>query len=146
MKMCQEIMFQMMKTKKFYPEEHYANLFFNKEDLERLYSLGHDIGLHSHDHHTLIEKLTYNDQKNQYIKCKSIISQILNRPENSIKTMSHPCGSYNKETLKILTDLGIDLGFKQIMQIEAERGMKKINNSNLEIARINHTLVMKRMK
>ena len=53
--------------------------------------------------------------------------------------MSHPCGSYNNDTFEILKELGIELGFKQIMTIEPEKkGMKKINNSFLEIARKNH--------
>jgi hypothetical protein len=59
--------------------------------------------------------------------------------------MSHPNGSYNLDTLEILKNLGIELGFKQIMAIEPEKGMKKINNSRLEIARENHSAIMKRM-
>ena len=59
--------------------------------------------------------------------------------------MSDPCGSYNKDTIKILTDLGIELGFKQIMKIEPEKGMTKINNSFLEIARQDHAEIVKRM-
>ena len=59
--------------------------------------------------------------------------------------MSHPCGSYNKNTLEILTELGIELGFKQIMKIESEKGMTKINNSFLEIARQNHSEIYRRM-
>ena len=60
--------------------------------------------------------------------------------------MAHPCGSYNNDTLKILNELGIELGFKQIMTIESEKGMKKINNSHLEIAREDHTNIIKRMR
>ena len=40
---------------------------------------------------------------------------------------------------------GIELGFKQIMTIEKENGMKKINNSFLEIARQDHAEIFKRM-
>ena len=47
--------------------------------------------------------------------------------------MSHPSGSYNDDTLKILKELGVELGFKQIMSIEPKKGMKKINNSSLEM-------------
>ena len=36
-------------------------------------------------------------------------------------------------------------GFKQIMKVEPEKGMKKINNSYLEIARQNHSELIKRM-
>ena len=59
--------------------------------------------------------------------------------------MSHPCGSYDNNTLQILKELGIELGFKQIMTIEPEKGMKKINNSFLEIARQDHSEIVKRM-
>ena len=45
----------------------------------------------------------------------------------------HPCGSYNNDTLNILKELGIELGFKQIMTIEPEKNMKKINNSFLKL-------------
>ena len=61
------------------------------------------------------------------------ISSVLDKAKNEIKYMSHPCGSYNNDTLKILKELGIELGFKQIMTIETEKGMKKLNNSFLTI-------------
>jgi peptidoglycan/xylan/chitin deacetylase (PgdA/CDA1 family) len=142
----EKIMFEMIKKKKFNLQENYKKLFFNQEDLKKLDSLGHIIGLHSHDHPTLIEKLSYKEQNSQYTKCQSVISKILNKPVNNFKTMSHPCGSYNNETLKILTDLGIELGFKNIMEKKSKKKMKQINNLNLEIARINHTLIMKMLK
>jgi hypothetical protein len=59
--------------------------------------------------------------------------------------MSHPCGSYNAETLEILKELGIELGFKQIMTIEQEKEMKKVNNTFLEVAREDHAGIYKRM-
>ena len=99
--------------------------------------------MHSHSHPTLLENLNYNDQKNEYKKCLFTISKILNKPQNEINFMSHPCGSYNIDTLKILEELGIKLGFKQVMTIEPEKGMKKINNSSLEIARQDHADIFK---
>ena len=57
--------------------------------------------------------------------------------------MSHPLGSYNKKTLEILNKLNIDLGFKQTIKIDEK--IKKINNSNLEIAREDHSNIMKRI-
>ena len=141
----EETMFLMMKEKQFHFKEFYPRLFFNSNDLKKLNSLGHLIGLHSHNHPTLLEKLTYDEQKNEYEQCLSSISRILDKPKNEIKYMSHPCGSYNNDTLKILKELGIELGFKQIMAIEPEKGMKKINNSFLEIARQDHAEIFKRM-
>ena len=140
-----EIMISMIKEKKFNFSNFYKKLFFQKDDLKNLDKLGHLVGIHSHNHPTLLEKLSYDEQKYQYDKCQSTISNILNKPKNDINFMSHPCGSYNEDTLKILKELRIELGFKQIMTLEPEKGMRKIHNSCLEIARQNHSEVLKRM-
>jgi len=138
-------MFSMFKEKKFNHNEYSKKLFFQKNDLQTLDNLGHIVGLHSHNHPTLLEKLSYDEQKNEYEKNLSLISSILDKSKNEIKCMSHPCGSYNTDTLEILKGFGIELGFKQIMSIEPEKGMKKINNSFLEIARQDHADIFKRM-
>ncbi len=140
-----EIMNKIFLSKNFTPEKFYKNIVFDKNDLIKLDSLGHLIGLHSHSHPTLIEKLSFDQQKKEYYKCLTIISKILNKTNNSIKYMSHPCGSYNKDTLRVLDELGIELGFKQFMSVEREKGMKKINNSNLEIAREDHSEIIRRI-
>ena len=141
----EETMFSMFKEKHFNHNDFSKKLFFQKSDLQTLDNLGHLVGLHSHNHPTLLEKLSYDDQKREYENCLLLISDILNKPKNEINFMSHPCGSYNADTLEILKDLGIELGFKQIMTIESEKGMKKVNNSFLEIARQDHADILKRM-
>ena len=142
----EKIMFSMIDDKKFYYKDFYKKLFFKKSDLQTLDNLGHLIGLHSHNHPTMLEKLNYEEQKNEYVKCISSISNILEKPKNKIKYMSHPCGSYNDDTLKILKGLGIELGFKNLMIIEKEKKMKKLNNSSLEIARADHSNILKMMR
>ena len=141
----EETMFSMFKEKQFNYNDFSKKLFFQKNDLQTLDNLGHLVGLHSHSHPTLLEKLSYDEQKSEYENCLSSISDILNKPKNEIKFMSHPCGSYNADTLEILKELGIELGFKQIMTIESEKSMKKVNNSFLEIARQDHAIIFKRM-
>jgi len=141
----EETMLLMFNEKQFNYKDFFKKLFFQKDDLKTLDSLGHLVGLHSHNHPTLLEKLNYDEQKDEYEKCLSSISNILDKPKNEIKYMSHPCGSYNKDTFEILKELGIELGFKQIMTIEPEKGMKKINNSFLEIARQDHAEIYKIM-
>ncbi len=137
------IIFKMFDEKKFEYKNLYKSLFFERDDLKMIDKLGHVVGLHSHNHPTLLEKLKYDEQKNEYNKNLSIISDILDKPKNSIISMSHPCGSYNQDTLDILTELGIEIGFKQIMKIEKEKNMKNINNSSLEIARQDHAKILK---
>ena len=141
----EKIMLSMFKEKKFDYKNYSRKIFFQKSDIQSLDNLGHLIGLHSHDHLTLFEKLKYDQQKNQYEKCLSLISSILSKSKNDIKYMSHPNGSYNNDTLEILKDLGVELGFKHIMSIEPEKGMKKVNNSFLEIAREDHANILKRI-
>ncbi len=132
-------MFRMIKEKKLNHTDFYERLFFQKKDLQTLNNLGHMIGLHSHNHPTLIEKLSYDEQKSEYEQNLSSMSIILDKPENEIKYMSHPCGSYNDDTLQILKELGIELGFKQTMIIETKKDKKKVNNSFLQIPREDHS-------
>jgi len=141
----EETMFLMFREKQFNHNDFSKTLFFQKSDLQTLDNLGHIVGLHSQNHPTLLENLSYDEQKSEYENCLSCISDILNKPKNEIKSMSHPCGSYNNNTLEILKELGVELGFKQIMTIEPEKGMKKVNNSFLEIARQDHADIFKRM-
>ena len=136
------IMFKMFKMKNFIPKKYFKNLFMSKNDLREISSQGHIVGLHSHSHPTLLENLTFKNQLNEYKNNKKILSKILKKKISYFKTMSHPCGSYNENTKIILNRLGIKLGFKQIMTIEKEKMMKKINNSNLEIARQDHSDIM----
>ena len=89
----------------------------------------------------MLEKQPIAKQKNEYLKNKKILEKITNK---KIFSMSHPLGSYSKKTLEILNKLNIDLGFKQTIKIDEK--IKKINNSNLEIAREDHSNIMKRIK
>ena len=101
--------------------------------------------MHSHTHPTLIEKLEFEEQLKEYNVNKKKLSEILNIDNKEIKYMSHPCGSYNKNTLEILNSLNIEIGFKNIINVEKSKGMKKVNNSNLEIARYDHALIVNKM-
>ena len=140
-----EIMHKIFKQKNFDPKDFYEILFMNKMHLIKIKQLGHLVGLHSHNHSTKIEKLSLTKQTEEYQKNIDILSEVLNCNKEEIKYMSHPCGSYNENTLKVLKNLGIELGFKQVMTIEPEKKMTKINNSALEIARIDHSNVIKAM-
>ena len=130
-----KIMFLMFKEKKFKPEDHFNNVYMNKLDVKKINECGHLIGLHTHSHPFLLENLSGGEQKKEYEKNISTLSEILNKEENKINSMSHPAGSYSPDTLKILQGLKIEIGFKNVMNIEIDKSMKKINNSPLEIAR-----------
>ena len=64
----------------------------------------------------------------EYKKNKSILEKIVSK---NIISMSHPCGDYNNNTLKILKKLNILMGFRSNMSFNKKN---LINNNNLEVA------------
>ena len=84
-------------------------LFMTEEDVIDIDKKGHTIGLHSFSHPTQMNKLSIDKQEIEYQKNYSHLSEIIGKP---IKCMSHPCGNYNKDTIKILSKLNIDIGFR----------------------------------
>ena len=90
-------------------------------------------------------KLSFSEQKKEYIQCIDIISKILNKPKKYLNCMSYPNGNYNNDTLEILKSLKIKLGFKHNMSINSMHEKSKINNSKLEIARQNHSIILKQI-
>lgn len=139
------IMQDMMNEKSVNIDSFNDILFMTKDNITELSELGHSIGLHSHTHPTVLEKLSFKNQEIEYKKNFNLLSKLISK-NSLINSMSHPCGSYNKDTLEILKKLKIEIGFKQIMDIEQERGMISINNSPLEIARQDHSAIMKELQ
>ena len=84
------IMFEMFKEKNFVPENYYEFLFMSNKNIMEIKKMGHLIGLHSHSHPTLIEKMQQSEQVNEYEKNIDILSQILNCDKKEFKYMSHP--------------------------------------------------------
>mgnify|MGYP006149072417 FL=1 len=93
---------------KYNKEEKKDKLLINEKELKEINSDGHVIGLHSHSHPTSIDKMSYKEQFEEYSKNLNILEKITN---NKISSMSHPVGKYNKYTLKVLENLGIEIGF-----------------------------------
>lgn len=135
-----KIMSKLFLIKKFNPQKIIKKIFFDRKDVFKLIKDGHTLGLHSHSHPTLMEKKKYNFQFKEYKYCKQILKKKFSQVAYS---MSHPNGSYNNHTLNILKKLNIQLGFKQTLKVEKKKRMKKINNSYLEIARVDHSNLLK---
>ena len=112
-----------------------ADLWLKPSHLRTLESRGHIIGLHSHTHPTDLAALPVDSQREEYETNIRILSSILSQPP---RTMSHPCNSYNEETLSVLKTLGIQLGFRA--------NMKSIKYSPLEYPREDHSNIMARVR
>ncbi len=110
-------------------------LWNSKENIKYLYDSGHVIGLHSHTHPTEIQMMPSVKQREEYEENMKILTSIIG---NNVFSVSHPCNSYNDETLKILNKMDISFGFRANM----EDGF----SSTLEYPRIDHTLLMDKIK
>ena len=114
------------------------SLWLNLDELKKLNNLGHTIGLHSDTHNSNFKGLSFNKQKQEYERnCNFIYKTTKYRP----LSMSHPLGSYNKNTLKILKQMKIVCGFRSTLLSDS-----KINNSNLEFAREDPFNILKMLK
>ena len=71
----------------------------------------------------------------EYKKNYEHLKKIIKKP---IKSMSHVCGSYNKDTLDILNSMKIEIGFRSNMSI-------KETITPLEVPREDHINVLKEM-
>ena len=116
------------------------NLWLTNSHLKILSENGHEIGLHSYDHPTILSKLSYEEQYEQYEKNYMHIKQVCNK---DVLSMAHPSNSYSDDTLKILRQLNVVCGFRS-NRTPAEG--KKINPSSLEIGREDHTNILKKIR
>ena len=123
---------KIFKIKNYKFEENYKKIFMTEKEINFLIKKGHTVGLHSNTHPHNMSKLNYSQQKLEYVDNIKNLKNI-NRSLNLL-SMSHPTGSYNETTLRILKKLKIKIGFNSNTST-LKNTKKKINSSNLEIAR-----------
>ena len=128
-----EVMDSLMKKSKIsLNSELHKKLWMTPENIKELKDDGHIVGLHSHTHPTRMGEKSFKFQNYDYSKNKSILENIIG---DKINCMSHPCNSYNADTLNILQKLNIKLGFRANL-IDGF-------DSDLEIPRIDHSEILK---
>lgn len=107
-------------------------LWMNKECFKTLHQKQHIIGLHSHSHPSTLNQLSKKEQEFEYSMNYSKLRNVIG---NEIFAVSHPSNSYNKDTLDILKNLKIKLGFRA--------DMLKAEHSKLEFPRLDHAHLIK---
>jgi len=127
------IMETMMSDKKYDIQHASANLWMTPENIKSLNLNGHTVGMHSQSHPTKMDLLPSDLQEIEYKNNYAVLSDILGAKPWA---MSHPCGQYNSETLRILQDMNINIGFRS-------NSLLASNFSNLELPRIDHADLMK---
>ncbi len=130
-----ELMNKLMRKFNFNKEKIKNKLWMNVSNIKSLHESGHIIGLHSHRHPTTMHTLPIERQHEEYEINFRHLSEIIGAP---IKTMAHPCGQYTPETLEILRNLGIKIGFRSNMNNPSSPSL-------LEIPREDHANILKRM-
>ena len=127
------IMETMMSDKKYDIQQASANLWMTPENIKSLNLNGHTVGMHSQSHPTKMDLLDSDLQETEYQNNYAVLNDILGVEPWA---MSHPCGQYNTETLRILRDMNINTGFRSNTFLSS-------NFSNLELPRIDHADLMK---
>ena len=132
-----KIMEKMIKKKNISEKDLRRKLYLNIKHIKEMLKDGQTFGLHSHNHPTNFNFLSKTKQKSEYKKNIYYFKKYISK--NHPFSMSHPCGVYNKNLLKFLKMNKIQIGFRSNMQ----KKNKIINTSNLEIARQDHTNIIK---
>lgn len=128
----ENILFHMMKMKQFSASKIADKLWMSEEQVRDIYNKGHSVGLHSYTHPIPLEKLNYHDQLKEYQLNLEHLTSITGK----IESMSHPYGSYNSDTLDILSKLGIKIGFRSNFFVKEVK-------SKFEIPREDHMNILK---
>jgi peptidoglycan/xylan/chitin deacetylase (PgdA/CDA1 family) len=130
-----DLMRIIMKKHNFDPTGILDTLWMSDADLKMLRANGHIIGLHSYSHPTMLHTLSIENQAEEYEKNFQHLAETLNEAPIA---MSHPCGSYNQDTLKILTDKGVKIGFRSNLSVPYIK-------SHLEVPREDHANILEAM-
>lgn len=129
------IVLKMIEKKKLSVKEIAKNLWMSSEEVADLSVNGHVIGLHSESHPTTMGLLNIEKQKSEYQSNKDFLERLLSK---KIETMSHPCNSYSSETLQLLKNMGVKVGFRANMELGYD--------SVYEIPRQDHIIVLRMLE
>ena len=131
----EHLMLRLMAVKGFTPNDVIDDLWMSEDDLKDVANRGHLVGLHSYSHPTQMSKLNYEEQYSEYKKNLDHLSSVV----GDVVCMSHPCGDYNEDTLTILDEMGIRIGFRSSLSETTIKG-------RFEIPRDDHANIYKEMQ
>ena len=103
------VMDRMMDDAGFNVRRVARQLWMDDSAVLSLHEAGHVVGMHSHTHPTQMSALAADEQRYEYRANFSHLTALLGEPPAA---MSHPCNSYNGETLQLLESMNISLGFR----------------------------------
>jgi len=131
-----DAMMKMLKRHRYELSTAISRLWMSERQVVSLHEEDHVIGMHSFSHPTAMSHMSRAEQTEDYRRNKEHLCRILD--QDRITAMSHPCGNYNADTISILQELGVEIGFNSSMMEVSDRGM-------LEIPREDHANVLQQM-
>jgi peptidoglycan/xylan/chitin deacetylase (PgdA/CDA1 family) len=105
-----------------------CELYMNLPQLQTMLAAGMEVGGHG-DTHRALGNLSYKDQEQEILATKAFLDKVHGRP-NEDWILTYPSGSYNRDTVKILSQHGCALA------MTTELGIAKPQEP-LEMARLN---------
>lgn len=131
------IMLKMFKKYNYNYKAKIKDLYMNAQDIIKLETQGHFIGLHSHNHQSNLFLLNQRLQTKEYKKNKRILEKYL---KNKILFASYPFGNYNLKSIKALKHNKIKFAFCKNMLKH-----KTSNNLFLKLPRENHSDLIRKI-
>jgi peptidoglycan/xylan/chitin deacetylase (PgdA/CDA1 family) len=125
-----DIMQKIAKEKSVIIENLVDTIYMNQDDIKKLNSSGHFIGLHSHHHSTVMDVMDYEQSLNDYTFNKSILEELIMK---QITIAAYPLGKYNDYTIKALKKIDIQFGFES---------KKTDNSSSFKLSRVDIAGIM----
>lgn len=129
------VMDLMLSRSTYNLDSRIGSLWMDRADLVGLVGAGHVVGLHSHTHPTRMSDLSRERQQLEY---QRNFDWIQNELGVTPVVVAHPCGDYSEETLGVLGQLGIRVGFRSSLT-DGPFG------SLLEIPRKDHAVLLKEL-
>lgn len=130
-------MSEMMRQNGFSADGLEKRLWMDDTCLRELSARGQTIGLHSHTHPTQMARLSKSAQEEEYKTNLETLEKILGTRPSCV---SHPCNSYNQDTLDLLREMAITIGFRANLR-EPLYGLPL-----LELPRNDHMNVLKEIE
>ncbi|CAA7622587.1 conserved hypothetical protein [Magnetospirillum sp. LM-5] len=127
----EEIMDSLVEQAGLRAEELRHLLWMEDSHLKALDDHGHILGLHSYTHFTTLGEMSYDEQKREYLANRRHLMALTG---HAPLAMAHPCNSYNQDTVAILEELGVKIGFRS--------NMERRPSSRFELPRQDHALIM----
>ena len=118
------------RDRRFSIREAREKLWMDINCIKKLNREGHIIGLHSHTHPMNLGERSYVEQEAEYTKNRNVIKKIISEIPLSV---SYPCNSYNGDTLKIMKNLGISVGFTATMDFDRENPLTLLRKDHADL-------------